>query len=225
MARRRIAIAVVAVLVLGVGAFLLFGGNGSIPIPIPGLNEPDVEPFTFANVRTKVASVSDTKLKKLDDVATEASAQVTPVLEELFMLTYVDPDAWGDYGDAWDLFVDEAATQAEADVEVLTLGAAASDLYEELLAGDSRVRLVVLTDTEDKAVRAVAEVEFVATATLKDGSSTQISSEGSYFLVRDGDDWRIVAYDVQRDEEPGGAATGATGATATGGTGAAGATP
>ena len=163
VARRRIAIAVVAVVVLGVGAFLLFGGNGSIPIPfVP--DEPSVEPFTFANVRTTVTPVSDTKPKKLGDVATEASGQVTPVLEELFMQSYVDPGAWGDYGDAWDLFVDGAATQAEADVEVLTLGAAANDLYEELQAGESTLRVIVLTDAKDKAVRAVAEVAFVAAA-------------------------------------------------------------
>jgi hypothetical protein len=225
VARRRIAIAVAAVVVLGVGGFLLFGGDDPIIEPPPILGGPEVEPFTFANVRTTVTPTSDTKPKKLGDVAGEASEQITPVLEELYMQAYVDPGAWGDYGDAWDLFADEAATQAESDVEVLTLGGSAGDLYEALQAGDSALRVIVLTDPKDKAVGAIAEVSFVATATLADGTTTEISSAGSYFLRRDGDDWRIVAYEVERDEEAAAGGTGATGAAATGGTGATGVTP
>lgn len=223
MARRRIAIAAIAAIALGAGGFLLLGGDDPI-VRVPIIQEPPVEPFTFDNVRASVSPLSDTKPKRLRDVASTASAEIAPVIEELIMQTFVDPDAWGDYGDAWDLFEDAAAAQAEADADVLTLGASADDVYDELRAGGGTLRVIVLTDEKDHAIRAVAQVRFRASATLKDGSATEISSDGSYFLVRERDDWRIVAYDVRREEEAaaGAAGTGATGTTgtATGGTGA-----
>jgi hypothetical protein len=49
----------------------------------------------------------------------------------------------------------------------------------------------------------VAGVAFLADATGKDGSSTQIVSVGSFFLRQVDGAWRIFAYDVDRDDVPG----------------------
>jgi hypothetical protein len=225
-ARRRVAIAAVAAIAVGAAALLLRGGDDPISRVRQIISdEPTVEPFAFDNVRTTVSPLSTTKPKRLRDVAAGAGGQIAPVIEELIMQTYVDPDAWGDYGDAWDLFEGGAAEQAEADADVLTLGASADGLYDELRADGGALRVIVLTDAKDRPIRAVAQVRFFASASLKDGSATEITTEGSYFLLRDGDEWRIVAYDVERREDPAGSTTGATGTTgttgtATGGTGA-----
>jgi hypothetical protein len=158
--------------------------------------------FSFALKGVRAVPITRTPPADLKQTAEDAGAGVKATMDDLFFFGYVDEDSWGDYGDAFALFDEEAADQAEEDTDVLTLGADASERYASVEPGTSTIRIAVLTDRRDRPVSAVAIISFRGTAELQDGSSTTIASSGSFFLRRAGQEWRITAYRVDRDEEP-----------------------
>lgn len=196
--RRRVAAAVGVVALAGVAAFLLLGGE--VPIIDGGPTGP--AEYTFDLKSVKAAPTSETPPGELEDVARSAATGVEDTMDQLYFLAYVDEDSWGDYGGLTDLFVGKAAARAEADTEVLTLGADANDVYGSLDAPPGTLRVIVLTDAKDGPASAIALVRFRAETTRKQGSPTTITSTGSFFLHPVDGAWRVYAYRIDRDEEP-----------------------
>ena len=197
----------------GGGAYLLLSG-GRVP-GIGDIGKPDPPPlaFEFENVSVETTTTSGTgKRGDAENRSERAAADIESVMNGLYTIAYVEDDNWGDYGEAWSLFEGPAAERAEADVEIITLGAAARDVYEKLTPESSALTITVLTDPRDQPTSAVAEVSFVAGAELTDGSATQITSEGAFFLRPGGDGWLIYAYRVDRDEQAAEPASPAAGA-------------
>jgi hypothetical protein len=181
---------------VGVGAFLLTGGD----VPIVGGGGGPTE-FDFDLKKVKALPVSETAASDLRDAAQEAGDAVKATMDELYFSAFVDAGSWGDYGAVYELFDPVAAARAESDTDILTLGGTANEDYEALEPSLGTLSVVVLTDRKDVPVRALAEVRFAADAEMEDGSTTTISSVGSFFLRAVEGEWRIFGYRVDRDEE------------------------
>jgi hypothetical protein len=204
VARRRVFVGIgVAVVVLG-GLYFLFGRGGDSPIDIGVFNnDPPVPTFSFTKVTsgyeaTVAGANKDAQVKTSDEVAPQVEEPVTA----LFQNGYVDPSGWGDAGAIEDLFTDDAQKQIEANIDVLTLGADAGATYTSVLPDTSQLRVVTLTDGKGAPLRAMAEPEFIAIATHTDGTYSKITVTGTLFFVQDGNDWKIEAFSLNRDEKP-----------------------
>lgn len=184
------------VALLAVGSFLFFGGDVSLIDEPSGPGE-----FSFALGNVQASPITDTPPPQLKDIAREAGASIKETMDELYFRAFVDSSSWGDYAAAFELFEGEAAASAELDAEVLTLGPTANDDFEAMASPSGTLTIAVLTDKKDVPVTAVAEVQFLADAQRKDGTSTEISSSGSFFLRQVDGAWRIYAYRVDRDDQ------------------------
>jgi hypothetical protein len=182
--------------VLGIGGYLLLGGD----VPgIPGKPDgPNGFGFDLGNVRA--SPITNTPPSQLLETAREAGTGIKATMDELYFRAFVDSGSWGDYTEAFELFDGETAARAEADVEVLTLGPAANERFERVRAPGGTLTIAVLTDAKDAPVTAVAEVRFLANAEGTDGTATEISSTGAFFLRKVDGSWRIFAYRVDRDD-------------------------
>jgi hypothetical protein len=200
VARRRIAVAVVVVAVVLVGGSLLFrGGDGGI---IGDLISHGPEPeYAFAHVRVTPASTTDTKAGELKDEVAQPAEDVRSVLDHYYTAAFVDDGQWGDYGEAWDLFDDAAGEKAQGEVDVLTLGSSANDVYDSITPDEGSLEITVLTNRQDRPHAAVAKVTFSALLEHQDGTYTTVTSTGSFFLRRIDGEWRIFAYEANRKEE------------------------
>ena len=196
--RRGVAAAVGVIALAGVAAFLLVGGD------VPGIGQGPSGPseYSFDLKSVKAAPTSETPPRQLEDVARSAADGVEVTMDQLYFVAYVDEGSWGDYGDLSDLFIGKAAARAEADTDVLTLGADANEVYASLDAPPGVLRVTVLTDAKDAPASAIALVRFQADAKRKQGSPTTIVSTGSFFLHPVDGEWRVYAYRVDRNEEP-----------------------
>jgi hypothetical protein len=195
-ARWRAAIAVVVVALLAIGGFLVFGGN----VPLIDDGSGARGGFGFDLMSVQASATSHTQLSQLRDTIQEAGTGVKATMDELYFRAFVDTGSWGDYDAAYELFDGQAAARAEVDAEVLTLGLTANDDYEALRPTTGTLSIAVLTDPKDVPTTAIAEVRFEADAERTDGTSAQISSNGSYFLHQVDGAWRIFAYRVDRDD-------------------------
>jgi hypothetical protein len=185
---------VIALLV--VGGFLLLGGD------VPGIDDGPDGPgeFSFDLGNVQASPITRTPPSEVRDVAREAGNGIKETMDELYFRAFVDTGSWGDYEAAFALFEGRAATRAQADAEVLTLGATASDVFEALDPSTGTLTISVLTNRTDAPVTAIAKVRFEADARLRDGSSAQIVSVGSFFLRPIEGAWRIFAYRVDRED-------------------------
>jgi hypothetical protein len=203
-ARRRViaraAVGIGVVAVLATGGFLLLGGD--VPLIPDGSGGPSGFSFELGNVQT--SPITDTPPPELKDAAREAAPRIKETMDELYFRAFVDSSSWGDYAAAFELFEGEAAASAEADAEILTLGPTANDDFEAMASPSGTLTIAVLTDKKDVPVTAVAEVQFLANVQGKDGTSTEISSSGSFFLRQVDGAWRIFAYRIDRDDQAAG---------------------
>jgi hypothetical protein len=168
---------------------------------------PETPDLTFKIEKALPIRVTPTQSsKKLAAAATAAGDGAVDVIDTIYTEGYLDPSSWdgGNYDDAWAQFADDAATQAEAHADVLTAGPAAGDAYTTIEPAKAIVKPRVLMDDAGKAVSVEAVVTFTAKGMHDDGSFTLFKSTGHYFLRRDGSDWKVVAFQVHRDdsEEP-----------------------
>jgi hypothetical protein len=194
--RWRIAIAVVVVALLAIGGFLLFGGD------VPLLDEPDGPgEFSFEMKGLRASTTSRTPPAELRDTIREAGTGVKATMDELYLRAFVDTDSWGAYEAAFVVFDGPAAARAEADGDVLTLGADANDVYDALTPTTKTLSITILTDRKDAPASAIAQVRFQADAQRQDGSSSQVSSTGTFFLRPVEGEWKVFAYRVDRDDE------------------------
>jgi hypothetical protein len=204
VARRRVIVGVVAAVVAIVALFLIFGGKDS-PIaigPIGGSDTP-VPEFQFKKVTTGAnGTVANIDKKQQAKVAKQATPDVQAVVTAVLQAGYVDPDSWGDAGAIKDHFTGSAADQVEPNIDTLTLGSNAADVYESVTPTPSRLKVTALTDGDPKVIRAMAEFMFKGKAALTDGTAAKITVNGTFFLVPDGNSWKIEAFRIEREIKP-----------------------
>jgi hypothetical protein len=189
VARRRVIVGIVAGVVVIVALFLIFGGKDS-PLQIGPLGgtETSVATFAFKKVTTgATGTVANTDKKQQEKVAKQATPDVQEVVTAVLQAGYVDPDSWGDAGAIKDNFTGPAADQVEPNTDTLT---------------PSRLKVTALTDGGPKVIRAMAEFEFNGKAALKDGTAAKVTVNGTFFLVPDGNTWKIEAFRIEREIKP-----------------------
>ncbi len=173
--------------------------------------------LTFTVEKALAIRVTPTQSpKKLAAAATTAGDDAVDVIDTIYTEAFLDPSSWdgGNYDDAWAQFTDDAATQAEANADILTAGPAAGDAYTTIEPAKALAKPRVLMDDAGKAVSIETVVTFTAKGMHDDGSFTLFKSTGHYFLRRDGSDWKVVAFQVHRDDTEEPAPSPSAGATA-----------
>jgi hypothetical protein len=202
--RRAIGVGVAIAAVVGVGAYFLTGGEAPEIIQEIVDSEPDRElsdvAFDLQQVKFE-ATVAGADKDAQRATAQQAGERITGSMNEMFFVAFVDPDTWGDTGEISDRFTGEAADSLEDDIETLTLGADAGDVYEFVEPGRSTLFVRVLTGPDGEALRASAKLEFMAIAEHTDGTFSRITINGTFFLVPDGNDWKVEAYRAARLEK------------------------
>jgi hypothetical protein len=101
-----------------------------------------------------------------------------------------------------DFFTGPAVDQVEPNIDTLTLGTDAADVYESVNPNASRLKVVALIDANANASRAMADFDFTGKATLADGGSAKVTLTGTLFFVPDGDSWTIESFHMRREIKP-----------------------
>jgi len=198
-------IAIPVVLVLGaVGLFSFLSGDGGAKIPFiddgPGPTD-DVPAFEFKIKKTRAVATDDqADVDALAQQAAQVGTELRPMLDELFTNAFLDPANWqeGDYEEVWERFDDAARPTAEQNVETITLGATAGDVYEDVAPTKGSLEFDVLFDREGAPTSVVVKFRFYALGTRKDGTYTAVNSHGQLFL--DAGSWGITAFTVKRED-------------------------
>jgi hypothetical protein len=132
------------------------------------------------------------------------SRKVIASITRLYRGAFLDPANWrtGAYPSLLDDFAGAAKAQARGDVRVLTAGAAAGDAYLTILPRHSTIATTVLLDRRGKPAMVLADARFRAVGRRIAGpSNTMFVSTGRFFFERVGGGWRIVGYDVRRNDD------------------------
>jgi len=204
--RLPLALLIVPVVLVAIGAAILLatrGGGGSI---IGGGDEP-APPFDFiVKPATAIPTAPDADEAALSASADEVAQEITPLIDDLYTNAYLDPSNWrhDDYEEVFAAFAPQAAATAEQNVETLTLGSTAGNVFDTVDPGKSKSKLSyqVLFDPDGEPETAVVSVIFRATAERKNGTYLAVVSKGEFFLRQiDGQEgWTITAFDVSRDD-------------------------
>ena len=192
---------VLVVAAVGLFLFLSRGDGGGIPF-VGGDDTPPVTPMEFKIRKTRaVATSENADVEALAQQAATVGQELTPMLDDLFTNAFLDPENWqdGDYTEVWETFTEGARTTAEQNVETLTLGAAAGDVYDRVEPTKGSLEYDVLFDQDGAAIQVVVKFRFYALGTRSDGTYTAIISHGQLFLD-DAGSWEISAFDVKRED-------------------------
>jgi hypothetical protein len=206
----------VAVLAVSVLLFaLLSNGNGGQPGLGGGQDDPESPELTFQTTKIVVVPTRpDARPANLQTEAEPAAALAARLMDHFYTEAFLDRDSWleGVYDEAWDIFDAGARARAQGVVETLTAGTAAADAFETIEPTKSTLRVKVLFDGMDHPHAVVAIVRFAAEGAGLDGSRTTMLSLGQFFLERVEGQWKVVSFQVKRDNErrPAGGATGTT---------------
>lgn len=132
--------------------------------------------------------------------ARRAMDTVQRLVTDLYVAGYLDPASWGtgSYGNVVDLFAGGARAEARTRLRALTAGADAGERYTGIEPAEARLQLRVLMDRTGAASLVASSVRFQARA-LGDRPTT-FRSEGTFLFRPTRDGWRIVSFQVVRDD-------------------------
>jgi hypothetical protein len=205
VARRRVIAGVVVALVVIGGLWFLFGRGKDGPLGSIIGSTPPVPTFSFKTVVPKYeALATNLDKKKLEKAAKHAAPTIQHVTTQFLQAGYVDPDGWGDAGSINDFFTDDAKQQVDANIDTLTLGKNASDTVDTFTPSKKGnvIKVTSLIDGNLNVIRANAEFTFKGTTANTDGTTSKVTVTGTLFLVPDGNDWKIEAFHINREEKP-----------------------
>lgn len=194
----------VAVVALAVLLIVVLRGDEGGGIPFIGGGDDDTVPefeFRVARRTTVVATSAETDVDALEPVAERTSAEVAPILDDLYTAAFLDPANWrdGEYEEVFAHFAGGAAAAAQESVETLTPGVGAGDVFETITPTRGGLSFRVLFDPEGNPDTVVVRVRFRALGERKDGTYLAIVSNGQFFL-QNTDGWKVTAFDVERSD-------------------------
>jgi len=205
VARRRAVVGIVAIVVVIAGLWFLFGRGKDSPLASVINPPPPLPTFSFSNVVPKYeALATNLDKKKLEKAAKHAAPTIQHVTTQFLQAGYVNPDGWGDAGSINDFFTDDAKQQVDANIDTLTLGKNASDTVDTFTPAKKGtvIKVTSLIDGNLNVIRANAEFTFKGTTANTDGTTSKVTVTGTLFLVPDGNDWKIEACHIDRQEKP-----------------------
>ena len=193
--------------VAGVVVYLVFGPKKGSTGDTVAVSGSPVAGFQFQEAKASAVSTSQhTDQKKANTAIRPVATQVTQQLNTLYGQAFVNPANWqkGTYDPALVVFEPTGGAQAEAQqqLDALTAGASAGSTYSSITDPRGTLAIKVLIDNLLKPDSAVGIVQFTATANGKDGSSTTIQSMGQYIFRNVGGTWKIVSFNVKRNDQP-----------------------
>ena len=116
----------------------------------------------------------------------------------------MDPDGWGDAGSINDFFTDDAKTTGRrqhrhphARQERVRHGR-----HVHAAKKGNVIKVTSLIDSNLNVIRANAEFTFKGTTANTDGTTSKVTVTGTLFFVPDGNDWKIEAFHINREEKP-----------------------
>lgn len=210
---RRIPLIVAAVLVvLTVGAVALLVRDDTIPKGAgAGTNasdddvaSPAVPTFRFTESTRTLVRTSPKTIRPRQRRASNAAAGVAErVLGELYTEGFLDPANWerGDYDDAFRGFARGARERAISRPDPLTAGPRAGERFDSIEARSGRIATRILVDRRGAPLLLVSIVRFSAVASGDDVETFR--SVGQFFFERVGGTWKIVSFDVTRNDRAG----------------------
>lgn len=199
---------VAVLLVIGALVFLTRNdaptrGTGGATTSDGDVASPTTPPFVFDDTSRKMVKTSPKPMGSRHRRASVAAVtEAEDVLTDLYTEGFLDPTNWaqGSYADAFGGFAQGARDQAETHPGPLTAGPGAGDRYERIEPKSGRIATRILLDRQGAPVLLVSVVRFTAVATGPD--EVVLRSVGQYFFERVGRAWRIVSFDVTRNDGP-----------------------
>jgi hypothetical protein len=164
---------------------------------------PTTPPFRFTETSRELVRTSPKPVGSRHRRASATAAKTAEdVLTDLYTEGFLDPANWreGRYADAFRGFARGARAQAETRPGSLTAGPSAGDRYERIEPKSGRIATRILLDREGSPVLLVSVVRFTAIATGTD--DVVLRSTGQFLFERVGGAWRIVSFDVTRNDRP-----------------------
>jgi hypothetical protein len=164
---------------------------------------PTVPSFRFTDTSRELVRTSPKPIgRRHRQASVSAAAAAQQVLTELYAEGFLDPANRDDgrYTDAFGGFTRGARDRAEARAALLTAGSRAGERFERIEPRSARIATRILLDREGAPVLLVSTVRFSALATGKD--TVLLRSTGQYFFERTGGTWKIVSFQVVRNDAP-----------------------
>jgi hypothetical protein len=175
-------IAILVVVAIGAGVFIAVRKNQQATTGVTYSAQTPHLTWTIVGVNPVSATPNNS-------AAVKAANLVAPPVENAMKLYYenafLDPNAWknAQYQHAFNLMVPARQSDAQAQVDTITAGTDAKNLYTAITPlKSSSIQIKVLVDSKGKPVTAVAIVDFKAKATTKSGGTHIIESTGQWFL-------------------------------------------
>jgi len=137
--------------------------------------------------------------------ALEAAETIRSLVTDLYVGAFLDPQGWGsgDYDEVFAAFAGAARDAARRRTGILTAGQDAGGRFDRIRPIGGDVKLEILLDRGGNPTLVASAVRFRARGT---GAETVlIRSEGSFLFRRVEGAWRIVSFDVVRDDHEVGA--------------------
>jgi hypothetical protein len=201
--RRALLIGVGLVIVLVIGAVVLIVLDDDSGPPADGEaagESPAAPSFRFTESSRDLVRTSRERIgKRHRQASVEAAAAAQQVLTVLYAEGFLDPAnrEQGRYTDAFRGFTKGARERAEARVALFTAGPH-SDRFERITPKSARIATRILLDREGAPVLVVSTVRFSA---LASGSDTVLlRSNGRFLFERVGRTWKVVSFQVTRND-------------------------
>jgi hypothetical protein len=200
--RRRLVIqigaGVVALALIGWAITTMVGGSTTTAPGGPGAPSPGVSPTVpgralfFFKVEDKPAAATG---KRVPAAADDAAVGIAGRLSAFYDTVFMDPATWKDGvpDKAWQIFDPSILDRVQGDADAFTLGDPPPDLAT-LSVQKSAFIVKVLLDPKGRPDAAVAEVTFVASGKLKDGTGVQVTNHASLLLRVEGGMWFVIGY-------------------------------
>jgi hypothetical protein len=195
----RVLLAVVAVALV---ALAIRQVTRNAPGANPGRLPPGVGPTATPTVPTRPpfffpikAEAPATTGKARPAAANDSSIEIGARLSTFYDTVFMDPATWtgGVPDDAWKIFDPSIVDRARGDAEAFTMGDRAGGLAT-LSVTTSKLQVRVLLDPAGNPSTAVAEVDFVATGTTKEGHLVTVTNHASFLLRSTRGLWVVFGY-------------------------------
>jgi hypothetical protein len=176
-------------------------GDGETTTSDGDVASPSTPPFRFRDTSSELVRTSREPVGTRRRRASAAAANAAEdVLTDLYTEGFLDPSNWarGSYSDAFRGFARGARDRAETRPGLLTAGSRAGDRYEGIEPKSGRIATRILLDRLGSPVLLVSVVRFSAIASGSE--EVVLRSTGRFLFERVGGAWKIVSFDVTRND-------------------------
>jgi hypothetical protein len=187
------------VLVLAMTALLLSACNGGVDLP--KIRKQEEKPPARADFKIlETRAVDSQDRPEAAQKAAEAGPLVQKLLNDFYMGAFIDPNAWGDgaHESIKALFTGEAQPHVAPNLGGLALADLAPRISRVNPTKQEAGKLTLMAEGDLSLPVGLVNVIFEADAEAKEGkdSPVRIIHQAIFWLVREGDSYRISAFEA-----------------------------